>query len=399
MALTNTALRYGGITKTFHWATALLIITLLPLGLYANDLPYETSEELARKAWFFSLHKTLGVTAFFVALGRIIWAISQPKPGLLNADHKVESFAAELVHWLLYGALIIVPLSGWIGHAAAAGFAPIWWPFGQDLPLIPKSTGVEHFFAALHWVATKVLAVSLLLHIAGALKHHVIDRDAILRRMLPGEPAIGPMPDQHHTNTPLIGALVVWGLAIALGGVLAAQDDTGNGAETAALSEVTSDWQVQEGVVEITVVQFGSEVTGSFADWTAAISFDETIPSGKVGTVTATINVASLTLGSVTQQALGADFFDATTHPTAVYSGDIQHAPDGYEAVGTLTIKDNSVPLTLPFGLAVIGDGAEMRGDLTLDRRDFGIGDNMKDADSLAFEVKVRITLKAQRGG
>ncbi|MGC1495109.1 MAG: cytochrome b/b6 domain-containing protein [Sulfitobacter sp.] len=398
MALTNTAQRYGGITKTFHWATALLIITLLPLGLYANDLPYDTSEELARKAWFFSLHKTLGVTAFFVALGRIIWAFSQPKPGLLNADHKVESFAAELVHWLLYGALIIVPLSGWIGHAAAAGFAPIWWPFGQDLPLIPKSTGVEHFFAALHWIATKVLAASLLLHIAGALKHHVIDRDATLRRMLPGEPAIGPLPDQHHTNAPLIGALAVWGLAIALGGMLAAQSGETQNASGTTLSDVTSDWQVQEGVVEITVVQFGSEVTGTFADWTAAISFDETIPNGKVGSVTATINVASLTLGSVTQQALGADFFDATTHPTAVFKADIQHAADGYEAIGTLTIKDNSMPLTLPFGLAVEGDNAEMRSDLTLDRRTFGIGDNMKDADSLAFEVKVRITLKAQRG-
>ncbi len=398
MPLTNAAQRYGGITKVFHWVTALLIISLLPLGLYANDLPYDTSQELARKAWFFSLHKTLGVTVFFVALARICWAFSQPKPGLLNADHKVESFAAEIVHWLLYGALIIVPLSGWIGHAAAAGFAPIWWPFGQGLPLVPKSTGVEHFFGALHWVSGKVLVVSLLLHIAGALKHHVIDRDATLRRMLPGEPAIGPLPAQHHSNAPLIGALAVWLLAVAFGGVLASRGAETDGAGAITLAQVTSDWQVQEGVVEITVVQFGSTVTGSFADWTAAISFDETIPTGKVGTVTATLNIASLTLGSVTQQALGADFFDATTYPTAVFTADIQHAQDGYEAVGTLTIKEKSVPLTLPFGLAVNDDQAEMRGDLTLDRRDFAIGDNLKDADSLAFEVKVHIALKALRG-
>jgi len=191
MSLTNTAQRYGGVTKTFHWATALLILTLIPLGWWANQMPYETAEQLADKAWMFSLHKTLGVAAFFVAVGRILWAVSQPKPGLLNADHKVESFLAELIHWMLYASLVIVPLSGWIGHAAAEGFAPIWWPFGQGLPVVPKDTGIEHFMAAVHWVATKVLIASLLLHIAGALKHHVIDRDATLRRMLPGTPAGG----------------------------------------------------------------------------------------------------------------------------------------------------------------------------------------------------------------
>lgn len=398
MALSNTAQRYGSVTKTFHWVTALLILTLLPLGLYANDLPYDTAEELARKAWYFSLHKTLGVAVFFVALGRIFWAVSQPKPGLLNADHKLESFAAETVHWLLYAALIIVPLSGWIGHAAAAGFAPIWWPFGQGLPLIPKSTSVEHFFGAAHWVSGKVLFGALVLHIAGALKHHVIDRDATLRRMMPGEAAIGALPPKHHSPAPLISALAVWALAIALGGLLATRGSETEGPAAVQLTQVASDWQVQEGVIGITVVQFGSEVTGSFADWTAAINFDETIPSGKVGDVTATLNVASLALGSVTQQALGADFFDVGTYPTVVFMADIQHAVDGFEAAGTLMIKKNSVPLTLPFGLAVTGDTAEMRADLTLDRRDFGIGDNMNDDSNLAFEVKVRITLKANRG-
>ena len=134
MPLTNTQIRYGGVAKTFHWLTALLILTLIVLGLVAEDLPYATDAELARKAWLFSLHKTLGVLVFFVALARILWAVSQPRPGLLNADKRAESFLAELVHWLLYGALVIVPLSGWIGHAAASGFAPIWWPLGQSVP-------------------------------------------------------------------------------------------------------------------------------------------------------------------------------------------------------------------------------------------------------------------------
>lgn len=71
MSRTNSAHHYGSVTKTFHWLTALLILTLIPLGIIANKLPYETSEQLAQKAWLFSLHKTLGVTVFFVALARI----------------------------------------------------------------------------------------------------------------------------------------------------------------------------------------------------------------------------------------------------------------------------------------------------------------------------------------
>lgn len=396
MALSNTSTLYGGVTKTFHWLTALLILTLLPMGWFAEQLPYETDAELARKAWLFSLHKTLGVTAFFVAVGRILWAISQPKPALLNGDKKAESFAAETVHWLLYAALVIVPLSGWIGHAAAAGFAPIWWPFGQGLPLVPKSTSIEHIASGVHWAATKVLIAALVLHIAGALKHHIIDKDATLRRMLPGTPAVGPVPAQGHTRTPLMAAVAVWALVLLGGGLLGSTST--EAIAQAELEEVSSDWAVSEGTIGITVTQFGSEVSGSFADWTAAITFDETLETQEVGSVTTTIAIPSLTLGSVTQQAMGADFFDAGTFPTAVFDAVILRANDGYEAVGTLTVKDNAVPLTLPFSLSITEDVAEMQGSLTLDRRDFGVGDTMQDTSSLAFEVGVDIALTATRG-
>ncbi|NRB04188.1 MAG: cytochrome b/b6 domain-containing protein, partial [Rhodobacteraceae bacterium] len=125
----NTAQHYGSVAKTFHWLTALLILTLIPTGIIANGLPFETSEELARKARLFSVHKTLGVVLFFVALARILWALRQRKPDGLASHNKVEGFAAETVHWLLYGSLVLVPMTGWIHHAATTGFAPIWWPF------------------------------------------------------------------------------------------------------------------------------------------------------------------------------------------------------------------------------------------------------------------------------
>lgn len=399
MSISNTAERYGGVAKTFHWLTALLILTLIPLGWYANQLPYDTEPQLAQKAWLFSLHKTLGVLAFFVALFRILWAMSQPKPGLLNADKPLESKAAEVVHWLLYGALVIVPLSGWIGHAAAAGFAPIWWPLGQNLPLVPKSVAVEHFASAVHFVSTKVLIAALLLHVAGALKHHIIDKDATLRRMLPGNPDLPPLPQLPHARSPIGGAIGIWAAALVVAGVLNSTGEKTSLAEAAvALEEVASEWQVQDGVIEITVTQFGSAVAGSFADWTASITFDETITDGPLGEVTTTIAIPSLSLGSVTDQAMGADFFDAANHPTATFSAQILPGQDGYVAEGTLRIKETDVPVSLPFSLSIVEDTAEMIGSVTLNRLDFGVGQNMQDEGSLAFAVDAVIKLTATRG-
>jgi cytochrome b561/polyisoprenoid-binding protein YceI len=397
MAISNTAIRYGGVTKTFHWLTALLILSLIASGLFAEDLPHETQAQLTEKAWYFSLHKTMGVAVFFVALLRIIWAIIQPKPGLLNADHKLESWLAETVHWVLYASIVLVPLAGWITHAAASGFAPIWWPFGQNLPLIPKSTSIEHLFGTVHVISGKVLMGALVLHIAGALKHHFIDRDSTLRRMLPGEPPIGPMPAQHHSSAPVSTAFAIWAATLALGFGLGVAADK-NGAEAAqALEQVASEWTVQDGMIGISVIQFGSSVSGTFADWTSAISFDETVQDGKAGEVTTTIAVPSLTIGSVTDQAMGTDFFNADNFPTATFQADITVAADTYLADGTLTIKDQSVPVSLPFSLTLNGDKATMRGTTTLDRRDFAVGQSVTDTATLGFDVTIEIELTATR--
>ncbi len=397
MPITNTADHFGSVSKTFHWLTALGIIVLMPLGLIANGMPYETSEQLADKAWMFSLHKTAGVAVFFVALARIVWALSQPKPGLLHPDRKVETLAAETVHWLLYGSLVVVPLSGWIHHAATTGFAPIWWPFGQNLPLVPKSEIAASIFGGAHFVLTKVLALSLLLHIAGALKHHVIDKDATLRRMWFGASDAPKTTGTHNHAMPVAAALTFWAIALSVGGAFGAYAPHETPGTAIALEEVQSDWQVQDGTLSIKVTQFGSEVTGTFADWTAAINFDEKIDDGLAGSVKVAISIGSLTLGSVTSQALGPDFFNANDFPTASFEADIIAVVDGYEAQGTLTIKDQSMPLTLPFGLSVNDEGAWMTGTATLDRRDFRIGDNMADESSLEFAVKVKVELMATR--
>ncbi len=385
---------YGTVTKTFHWLTALLILTVIPLGAIANRLPYETNAQLAFKAQLFSLHKTLGVIVFAVALARIVWALTQTKPAPLHPERKTETFLAELVHWLLYVSLVAVPLTGWIHHAATTGFAPIWLPISQDLPLVAKDESIAKLFAGLHWAWSKIMVGAILLHFVGAMKHHLIDKDSTLRRMWFGQSAPSAVAHKGTWTAPVL-AVVIYA-AVTGAGAAAGLYTAKPAAERVALAEVSSDWVVQEGEIALTITQFGAPVTGSFADWTAAIRFDENATQ-EIGDVTTTIGIGSLTLGSVTNQALGADFFDATAFPTATFTAQIIAAEAGYIADGTLTIKDNSVAVALPFTLNIDGDTAQMTGSVTLDRRDFLIGQSMNDESNLAFPVEVSISLTATR--
>lgn len=404
MTLANSPRSFGGVTRLFHWMTALLILTAIPLGVVANRLPYDTSVALAQKAQLFSLHKTLGIAAFVVAALRILWATTQTRPAPLHPARKLETALAASVHWMLYISLLAVPLSGWVHHAATSGFAPILWPqmlgLGQDLPLVPKSEAVAQGAASLHWIFTKGLIASILLHIAGALKHHLIDKDATLRRMLKGVHAPAtPAPHAAFWGPAVVAvAIYTTGAVLALTVTLtqdtapAALGQTGS-SETSA----TGNWQVNEGTLSIRVTQLGSAVSGRFDTWTARIIFDDGVADGPAGQVLVTIDTTTLTLGSVSQQAKGPDFLDSASHSNAVFSADIIRTDGTYRATGTLTLRGTSLPLTLPFTLAFDGDRATMSGSTRIDRRDYGMGPTYPDEATVGFGVAIDVSLTAQR--
>jgi cytochrome b561/polyisoprenoid-binding protein YceI len=397
MHLHDTTARYGSLTKIFHWLTALLILTAIALGLVAENAPYATGDELARKATLFSIHKTVGIAAFLTALLRILWALTQTRPGLLHPERRLEAFAAHLAHWLLYGAMVIVPLSGWVHHAATTGFAPILWPFGQSLPFVPKSETVSELASTVHYLGFLVLAGAILAHVAGALKHALIDRDDTLRRMLPHKAALPATTPRRHILPPLTAA-ALWAGIIAFGAVSTTPDTPQQAAApTPAKAETTANWQVENGTIALTVSQFGSDVTGAFNTWDAEITFNETATDGSHGRVETRVAISSLTLGSVTDQALGSDFLAAEAHPTAIFTADILPAENGYVARGTLSLRDAEQPLDLPFTLLIDGDTAEMQAEITLDRRDFGIGQTINEEGTLGFAVRLNITLTATR--
>jgi cytochrome b561 len=291
MPMRNSATSFGTVARVFHWLTAVVILTAIPLGLIANGLS-AGPESIALKAQLFSSHKTLGIVAFFLGAARILWAFGQPRPVPLHPERRQETFMAESAHWLLYPSLVIVPLSGWVHHAAVDGFAPILWPFGQGLPFVPKSETVASMAGMAHWLFTTILAAAILLHVLGAVKHHLIDRDATMRRMARGVSAL-EVAAPHRTRL----ALLVLALGIYSAGAAVAVTMTTTPAPPTwpplqAPVPNPGNWQVQTGSLGFGVTQMGAPVEGSFAGWTAEITFDDSIIDGPAGSIEVVVDMA-----------------------------------------------------------------------------------------------------------
>ncbi|MGB7268126.1 MAG: YceI family protein, partial [Albidovulum sp.] len=196
---------------------------------------------------------------------------------------------------------------------------------------------------------------------------------------------------QIHSSLPKLAAFAGWAFVFA---VAYATAEPPKIAQTAPQTATAGNWAVTEGSLSITFAQLGQSLTGSFGEFHADISYDE---AAKTGAVTVTIPVTSLGLGSVTKQAMTPEFLAPTAHPNATFKADILEKDGQLIAAGTLDLRGKEMPVTLPFSLTIDGDIAQMRGQTTVDRRDFDIGPNYADEKTVGFAVTIDAALTAQR--
>ena len=171
--------RYTSTAKALHWLMAILLFGLLALGFYMHDLPL-SPEKLQLYSW----HKWAGVSAFLLVLVRLAWRVTHIPPALPASMPKLMQFAAHAGHFLLYALMLAIPLTGWL-MSSAKGFQTVWFGVLPLPDLLAKDKEVGDLLQTVHLTLNYVLIAVLLGHVGAALKHHFIDKDDVMTRMLP----------------------------------------------------------------------------------------------------------------------------------------------------------------------------------------------------------------------
>lgn len=173
--------RYTKTAIALHWLIAILIIGAFTLGLVMTNIPGFSMTKLKYFAW----HKWAGVTVLLLAALRLLWRLFHRPPELPDGMPAWQRGAAHGLHHLLYVLMFAVPVSGYF-YTLAAGFPVVYFNLFQLPILIERNLELAETLKAVHYWLTMSMAALVVLHVAAALKHAIIDRDGTMRRMLPG---------------------------------------------------------------------------------------------------------------------------------------------------------------------------------------------------------------------
>lgn len=381
----NSETKYGLLASGLHWIMAALVIGTLGIGLILEDLG-RTPDALK----IYALHKSLGVTVLALVVFRAAWRHISKSPASLVTHKDWEKKLAKIAHIVLYVCMIAMPLSGWI-MSSAKGYSVSF--FGLfDLPnFVPKDKGLSDTAKEIHEIVSNVLISAIALHAAGALKHHIIDRDETLRRMLP---------------FPLIVAILVPAFLM-----LASPSAHSNSPSP------VPQWIIQKDQSHLTFqgTQGGASFTGEFKVFDGMILFAPDNLANSSAKIT--IGMASAVTGSDDRDSaiIGADWFSSILFPQAKFETTgfekvhIMHhyvttgyetpkVQNGYVAHGKLTIRDITLPVELHFKLNIEGDTAKIHGETILNRLDFGVGQGeWQDTKAVGGDVVVKVALIAKK--
>lgn len=414
--------RYTTVAIALHWVIAAIIIGQLAVGLWMSDA-IEGGDEQTRFLAYqaIQIHKAFGLTVLALSVARLAWRLAHPAPPLPAAMPGWQKAASHISHVLLYAFMIGAPLTGWAMSSISVEYSalPTTW-FGlftiPHLPLL-SFVGIDAQAAAadlahlghevLGWLGIALIAV----HVGAALKHHLVDGDAILARMTPG---VSPRAYVVEPPAPRAGALskaVAGGLAAAAAAAVAAlfllQPPAADASASVRVAAASGDAPVWTVTPEASRLGFsgthtGATFTGVFEAWSADIRFDPARLDASSAQVVVMLASAKTGDSQYDGTLPSADWFDVANHPEAVFDvetftrGD---APGTYLAAGALTLKGATAPLSLPFTLTIEGDRAVMSGEAVIDRLAFGLGRGSDPTgDWVSKEISVTVALEARRG-
>ncbi len=442
------AQRYTAVAIVLHWAIAVAILFMIPMGLWMHESS-EHGDVSAQLFRAYQLHKSIGLTVLALSLVRLGWRLMNPPPPMPEHMPGWERFVAIATHWAFYALMIGLPLTGWL-------YVSTGWSIHDEAPLpvathwfglfqVPSLFGlnqagldVRENTAGAALTAHAYLAYTALglaaLHVLAALKHQFFDKDEVLAHMAPGLRA--PFETEPPPKNPARLAVLGVGLSVVLIGLIGASFSLLSGG-SAAPPQAQSSFEVVEG--EDTTTQAPattqtpvappvasgqasswrvnaqrssigfafsmddgsgnqSSIEGQFARWRADIRFDPNDLDNSA--VAVTIETASASDGIASHDAYMREpgWFDSSAHPTATFRAtDFRRRGEGYEARGELTIKGRDRNVTLPFTLTITGDNATMNGTIAIDREEFDLGKDVEGSDMISRNVDVTIRVQATR--
>jgi len=401
----NTGERYGAVARVLHWTIAILIISTLFIGLILDDVSGPAKFALFR--W----HKSFGITVLALATIRILWRFTNIHPSKLSTHAAWEKFLATITHFLLYFAMIAMPLSGWLMSSAKGVKVSVYGLLTlPDLIAVNKPLGhlLNEFHVYLGWSLIGLIA----LHAAGAVKHHFLDRDETLRRML----LFGRLA---ATLAFLLAGFMFIGQLLLLPSSAPPQMKSPPAAAAAPAAPATNtaapavapapagvtQWAIDHDQSRLTfeTTQNDAPFTGTFAGFDGAIAFDpDRLADSRVSIA---IKMAGVTTGyDERDKSIGdADWFAVDKFPESTFTADSfeKKGDNQYVAHGKLSLKGVTAPIDLPFTLTIETGAngqktAKMQGETDLQRLDYGIGTGQwADPHSVGTTVKVKVSLQA----
>lgn len=177
---TSAQARYSSIAILLHWTLAVLITINLLIGFFHENMADET------RAFLMGQHFAIGLTVLFLTVVRIVWRLIHPVPPANPAHPGWERALAKTVHFLFYALLLAMPILGWLILSTGRGNPiSIFGLFEVSALPVARDEATHDLYEELHELGGWGFVGLIALHVVGALKHHIVDKDSTLGRMIP----------------------------------------------------------------------------------------------------------------------------------------------------------------------------------------------------------------------
>lgn len=366
--------RFNNIARFFHWLIAALIVSQFVLAKLAESAKHQG--QLLEQLALLANHKSIGITILVLAVLRLGYRLSSKVPELPSQMPDWQKLASQLSHFILYGLLFAMPISGWLMSSAKA-YSVSWFNLFALPDFVTPSESLAESLHTVHHYLAEALFVVAALHIAAALKHHFIDKDDVLTRMA------GVKSWAFFT--------VVTIVTLALfGRFFASVESSGSSVDSADLDAISNGdtiqliaksdlpiWNIDydKSFIKFSGDQAGAPFTGEWKRWSAEIQFDENKLEHSRFNVT--IDTGSGFSGDTERDDTirSPEFFDVAVFKEAQYLADNFVKEDKvYKSIGQLSMKGALVAADLTFTVVEEDGKLVLTGTASLDRLLWNIG-------------------------